>query len=134
VNPVFVPIEKKLDRQLDVCRKGAQTNRCTVYLVSKPRNAAPHSDPSTWDKVFEITPAGDVRELPAKGLTVTLRDRMLAAGLGTLVDATDLLVKEQAAADAARIAKREEKRAYFRKLAADKRKAVQAAQATKAVA
>lgn len=127
MSTVYVPIEKKLDRQIDVCRKGAQTNRSTIVLVTKPRNAAPHSDPSTWTRVIEITPHGDVCELPAEGLRTTLGDHLTAVGLGGFVTAIDTAAKEHRA-------KRDAKREHFRKLASDKRKAMQAAAASKVVA
>lgn len=118
---VYVPIEKKLDRQLDTCRRGAIKDRCTVYLVRKPRHhGTTPTDPKTWTRVIEITPDGDVRECPAAGLHTSLRDHMIAAGLGGFVATAD-------AAITAHKAKRQAKRDHFRKLAADKRKAIQAA-------
>lgn len=125
---VFVPIEKKLDRQLDTCRRGAIKDRCTVYLVRKPRHhGTTPTDPKTWTRVIEITPDGDVRECPAPAMHTSLRDRMIAAGLGVVVEAADIVITEHKA-------KRQAKRDHFRKLAADKRRAVAAAQARKAVA
>lgn len=78
---VHLPIERKLDRQLDVCRHGAKTDRCTVVIERRRTDRAGnvHSTP-----VIEITPEGDVNEIPVATMRTSLGELFKAQYLDSL--------------------------------------------------
>ena len=61
-----VPEQRNLDRQIEVCRKGAQTDR--VYMVIERTTKR-----GTKLPIIEITPQGDIREVPAPTMRTSIR-------------------------------------------------------------
>lgn len=58
--------ERNLDRQIDICRKGAIRDRVRV-IIERPTKRG------TKIPVLEITPQGDIREVPAPALKTPIR-------------------------------------------------------------
>lgn len=90
---VRMPLEKKLDRQIDICRLGARKDRVAVVIEREVK----HKGSGTIirrEPVIEITPDGDVREFDAPRLrtrmhTAIANDRMqqLAAEATRMIEA-----------------------------------------------
>lgn len=78
---VRLPIERKLDRQLDVCRHGAVTDRCTV-VIEKRRQDRFGNEIVT--PVIEVSPNGDINEVPVPTMRTSMRDLFKSQYLGSL--------------------------------------------------
>lgn len=70
--------ERKLDRQLDYCRFGARKDNARVIIERTVTSKNPHV-PVRRVPILEITPDGDVREVPAPTLKHSLADAFPAA-------------------------------------------------------
>jgi hypothetical protein len=94
---VRMPEERNIDRQIGICRFGAQRDGVTVLIVRKT--------PRGEQVVFEITPQGDVIEPNAPGLKASLRARLeeqyLTAHNAATQAATHRAAEVVGAADAA---------------------------------
>jgi hypothetical protein len=70
--------EKNLDKQIDLCRFGAQKDNVTVIIerVTERRDGTFRRTP-----LLEITPHGDVLEVPAARMRITLMEHAASAHL-----------------------------------------------------
>ncbi len=71
---VRMPLERNVDKQLELCRFGAQRDHMIVVLEREVTNASGHV--VRREPVVEITETGDVREVAPRGLRVSLMDRL----------------------------------------------------------
>jgi hypothetical protein len=70
---IRLPEEKKLDKQIDICRFGAKRDNVTVLIE---RTITRKDGSTNTFPIFEITPAGDLREVPPPSLKATIGARM----------------------------------------------------------
>ena len=68
---IRLPLEKKLDRQLDIARHGALTDRCTVVIE---RTRTDRHGNAITTPVIEVSPHGDINEIPVPTLRTPLLD------------------------------------------------------------
>lgn len=66
---IRLPEEKKLDKQIDICRFGAKRDNVTVLIE---RTITRKDGSTSTFPILEITPQGDLRETPPLGLRVTI--------------------------------------------------------------
>ena len=63
---VHMQEQRNLDRQIEVCRKGAQKDHVYVVIERTTKRG-------TKQPLIEITPQGDIREVPAPTMRTSIR-------------------------------------------------------------
>lgn len=75
---VRLPLEKRLDRQIDICRFGARRDHVTVIIE---RHTTRKDGSVRRTPILELTPDGDIREIDAAPLRVAIAAHMADAHL-----------------------------------------------------